>query len=613
MNDAHNLVIQNIKRLSGYIENVKINDLNELNKEDNQNQNNYSSKKTDKETKKRDVSIRNNEDINCCDACFITSPLFLVISLLMCAISVILFLYLINITYQVTNPEGVEVNQENAMFFDYLVTDIFTIHNNFLSTHNRSYNIVFNTPYGVKFNNMSVEPDGTITATNCNFTELNFPKIKIRRSTILSVTPQNDEIIFDMPTIDIDKSINAMELDCSGFIIKNGKLFDSTGTELTWPSPGDSRYSFLTSSNNINPKNQIFRVYTKSSILNSQDLRNTNSINFSNEVSNYYNYANSGISIYSNNKKKVKEIKDNNEFNYKCKNITASYNSFACISTQNDFGMIYFAHCLDSKCNKTEKNIINYFDYSETSKIDKMLIFDDDFIAILLKNHIYIFDRKGNINDRISNVDDIIVIDDGMHRYLLYLQNNNLIKYKSELILSFRVKNECSSSIKTFNDFSIGIFKSKLILFSNQKIEIKSNEQIIMFDNKNNVSQFIVDKNGIVYAFDYDNNLLTCDIKSLKCNKLIKFNYSNDIQILPMKRGGFVAISLNKDKKVLHHFFGKQNFNIPKVITANTYETADEIIFTTSGVRYPRIFSITNGIVTVNQCTNSKCHPSFAN
>lgn len=564
-------------------------------------------------TNSRKVDSDNEAEV-CCSMYSIQNPLFLGICIGMTCISILFFLYLINLVYEASNPKGIEVNQSDSMFFDYLVTDIFTIHNSTISSHSRDLSLDFNTPYGVIFNNMSIIPDGTIIATNCNFTELSFQQIKIRRSTILSITPQNDEIIFNLPTVHMNKSLRAMELDCSGFVIKNGKLFDSTGLELTWPSPGDSRYSFLSNSKlidqpSIKSEHQIFNIHPQNTIIDSQNLLDDFVLtDISNENSNH---------VIPHKKSTIKESHNHQQFDFHCSNITANYNSFACIP--NDNLSIIFTQCLDSKCKNTKTTKINVSNYLNTIKIEKMLIFNDKYISILVNQILYIFDKNSTKIDKITNVDDIDTVDDGTSRYLLYCQNHNLYQYPKKLILSFQKLKNDEKANKNPIKFSSEIFKSKLVIFSNcsgyNTAEKIDNEDITLFYNQGNINNFVIDRNGNIFAIDVINHqILTCDIKEKKCENLLNIEAEKNIQMIPLKYGGFVAISIDRYSKLSYHLLNKiKSKPSSKIITTKTSETADEIEFTRSKGRYPRIFAIRNGIPVITLCSNSKCFPGFAN
>lgn len=624
-------ITKKIRILTGYIEDIQPTDTKELDINTTIKSEDVSIKKYSNETGKPNNNGKDKDHEICCNGCLLTNPLFLGTTIFMCFISILFFLYLINLFYQVTHPKGVEAVQSDSMFFDYLVTDIFTVHNSTISTHERELSINFNSPYGVNFNDMQIIPDGTISAKNCNFSEINFQKIKIRGSTILSITPQNDEVIFDLPTVSMGKSLSAMELDCSGFIIKNGKLFDSTGIELTWPSPGDSRYSFLSNSKtsdqfimtrNDNDKKdyQIFNVHSKNSIFDHQNSPNDHELTKTSldksEILNQEN-MNYIIPVFSNQnlykKHKIKENFNQRENNFKCSNISASYDSFACISASrsNDLAVI-FAQCLDSKCKNARKSTINISHIIKTNKIEKMLIFNNTFISILLKNRfLYIFDNEGSKVDEILNVDDIDVVNDGAIRYLLYLQNNNLYQYRDNIIISFQNTNKVTK-------FSSEIFKSKLIVFTNcsenQQKENSAKENLLLFCNQGNIGNFVVDKNGIIFAIDSINHqTLICNTKNLKCDNFLNFESEKYIQISPSKRGGFIAITTDKDSKLSYHFINKKISKSSKAITTKTSEIVDEVALAKLEGKYPRIFAIKKGIVTITHCSNSKCLPGFAN
>lgn len=556
-----------------------------------------------KEFHNKGKNVDEEQDV-CCNMYLISNPCFLIISILVGVVSLLLFLYLINMINRASNPEEIEVNQSDLMLFDYLVTDIFTIHNSTISSHGREFNINFNNPFGVNFNNMSILPDGTILATNCNFSELMFKEIKIRGSTILSITPQNDEVIFNLPTIYMEKSLKAMELDCSGFLIKNGKLFDSTGSELTWPSPGDSRYSFLTNSQLLDQNRQsIFKVHSKNSVIDKENLLDDDQ-KTSKLLNTETNYN------FMNLENKIKEIKDYQIFDFKCKKVAASYDSFACISEEEE-STIIFANCLDSKCKNVKTEKIKISDYLKTEKVEKMLVFNNKFIAIRTDNKIlYIIDKNNNKIDEIACVDDINFVDDENSRYLLYIKNNILYQYPDKMIISIK------NSQKKLNKFESKVFKSKLIVFSNCDgyDQISTNENIIMFCNQENIDDFVVDKNGNIFAIDSKNNqVLICDISNKKCEKLTSIETEKSIQLLPLNRGGFVAISIDNNSNLSYHFLIKQKSKKSKIMTTKTSETADKVFLTSSNGKYPRIFALKNGIISITQCSNSRCLPGFAN
>ncbi|OHT06194.1 hypothetical protein TRFO_25806 [Tritrichomonas foetus] len=520
--------------------------------------------------------------------------------------SVLLVFFMLQVDEQI-NPTIVEYNQSEEVNFTYLLTDSFLIANNSFSSTSTSEGLYFNSPFGLNFGNFfRISPNGTIFLQNPDFSEILLNSMKIKGSTISPLFPNFQQVVIDLTTAKMQLNVTAMSIECSGFTIKDQKLYDANMKELSWPEQGDSRYSsaFGQSDSTGNVLSEV--NFNEKTITNT--FKNEKQIPFLGKSQKRFENKN----LYTN---FTVIPHDENRKAFKCTNLTANYFSFACISHHNYIKgensnikgekihkeKIFFGKCSKMNCEKVKKTIIEI-----NHDIEKMMIVNNTMIAVLHQHILTVFNEKGEIIDQVHFVDDLQTI------------NSKFLYFSKDYVLyRWEMKSLYLPIVRDVQKFAIDSFGSKLIIFADCITPKESNE-FLMMCNKN-IESLAISKNGMILVKETNGeikgenlavtrknevNILMCRIHG-NCTKLLELD-TNYVSLVTPNSGGFVAISVSKEKGEINYYFsGRRNYE--KVFHSVSKGNVSEVVLSKYEKNYPRIFMIENGNVVMKQCQSSKC------